>query len=242
MSKSFSTRLQKASSFVADIFFPQSCFGCGASFTWLCAHCQARIPTLLTQHCLQCSKNITRYGERCFECKETHPLDALFTATCYQVPIIKRMIHAYKYQFVESLALPLGELLAKSVEKSALPLPHLLAPVPLHPKRLRFRGFNQSFLLAQSLSRQVSALTDITIATSLLRVRMTKPQQQTSSKEERLENSKGAFAIKDGVSFDQKIVWLIDDVATTQSTLTECARVLKEAGAKKVYAVVLAKD
>ena len=189
-----------------------------------------------------CYKNTTRFGEACFQCAEQSPLDALFSATCYHVPVIKKMIHAYKYRFVESVVVPLGNLFAKSIERSTLPLPHFIVPVPLHTKRLRYRGFNQSELLASTLTRLVPALQGTPLLPALQRIRHTTPQQKTRSKKERVTNLTDAFRIPPDTDVHNKIIWLVDDVATTASTLTECARILKEAGAKKVYAVVLAKD
>lgn len=152
------------------------------------------------------------------------------------------MIHSYKYQFVERLSITLGNLLGRVLEQSALPLPDVLVPVPLHSKRLRYRGFNQSALLAYLLTQEVTSLSAIPVNNSLERHRFTLPQQKTHSKSERTTNLTGAFVVAPGAELKGKKVWLIDDVATTKSTLTECAQVLKNSGVKKVYAVVLAQD
>lgn len=152
------------------------------------------------------------------------------------------MIHAYKYHFLETMALPLGDILTCSIEQSNLPLPHALVPVPLHSKRLRSRGFNQSLLLCQSLTKNIEALHNTPILSALQRIRFTQPQQKTPSKEERAYNMAQAFQLLPEENITDKVLWLVDDVSTTQSTLRECAAVLKKAGAKKVYAVVLAKD
>lgn len=240
---SISKKIGTSLNTVADILFPYICFGCGASGTWLCTHCEHRIPSLIIQHCFLCQKNPTRYGEACFECQKiSSPLDAVFSATCYQVPVIKRMIHAYKYHFVSSLAHPLSSLFAQAVEKSNLPLPSVIVPVPLHSKRLRYRGFNQSRLLANTLAQNVAALSNTPVQDMLTRVRFTKPQQKTASKTERSENLQNAFQVTQGVDLSDQVIWLVDDVATTHSTVNVCARALKNAGAKKVYAVVLAQD
>lgn len=150
------------------------------------------------------------------------------------------MIHAYKYHFVETLTHPLGTLFAQAVEKSNLPLPTVIVPVPLHAKRLRYRGFNQSLLLANTLIQNMVALHTTPVKNILTRIRFTKPQQKTASKKERQENLQNAFQVNAPVT--DQIIWLVDDVATTHSTLSVCAQALKQAGAKKVYAVVLAQD
>jgi ComF family protein len=152
---------------------------------------------------------------------------------------MRRLVHLYKYGFIRSLAEPLGIILAQQLEKSALPLPDIALAVPLHPRRLRFRGFNQSELLLQATAKH--ALFPLTVPEGiLLRTRYTKPQQKTRHKQERLENLVDAFTITNVASIKGKTVWLFDDVATTHSTLLACATVLKHAGAKHVYGVVVA--
>lgn len=234
---------QKIASFALDVLFPHLCFGCGKSGALLCGVCERRVPLINRQCCFVCQKNQTRYGEKCFACANNeNPLDAVFAAVCYQVPIIKKMIHAFKYQFVRSFEPYLGNIFAKAIEQSSLPLPSHIVPVPLHKKRLRYRGFNQSETLAQELINSIDALRNTKAALALIRTRDTKPQQKTSSKEERLANLQSAFQFTETEHLQDAVIWLVDDVATTTSTLTECATVLKHAGAKKVYGVVLARD
>jgi ComF family protein len=174
----------------------------------------------------------------------TPALDGLFVASYYQNSILPHAIHTLKYRFIPDLALPLGTFLTETLEKSALPLPDALIPVPLHRRRLRFRGFNQSALLAEVVSQTLAPGLEIPLlATTLLRTRFTKPQMKTDSREERLTNLKNAFALAPGteVAIAGKTLWLIDDVATTGTTLTECATVLKQHGARFVFGIVLAR-
>lgn len=152
------------------------------------------------------------------------------------------MIHAFKYRFVQNFDQHLGNILLKAVEQSALPLPTHIIPVPLHKKRLRFRGFNQSALLADYLVQNLPGFAHHDDSSQLERTLFTKPQQKTADKKERIQNLKKAFQIQVGSNFQDAVIWLIDDVATSNATLSECAKVLKQAGAKKVYGVVVAKD
>jgi ComF family protein len=157
---------------------------------------------------------------------------------------VAKAIHTYKYRFIATLAQPLGTWLANRVSEIDLPLPDLYIPVPLHPRRLRFRGFNQSALLAQALADTLTPGSVLPVLQDhLIRTRFTKPQMKTSSREERLGNLKNAFAISETstASIHGKAVWLIDDIATTGTTLEECARALKAAGAKSVFGIVLAR-
>jgi ComF family protein len=120
-------------------------------------------------------------------------------------------------------------------------MPDIIIPVPLHPRRKRARGFNQSLLLAQAVSKNLESYFSIPVWTTLKRVRFTKPQQKAKNRDERLFHMHNAFSLEAGADVKGKVIWLIDDVATTNGTLTACASVLKKSGAKKVYGVVLAR-
>lgn len=112
----------------------------------------------------------------------------------------------------------------------------LIVPVPLHPARQRERGFNQAALLAELLSCKIS----IPARPVLERVRYT-TTQTAFDRAERMENLHGAFRLRKNADVQQLRVLLVDDVLTTGSTLSECARVLKKAGAASVYAVTAAR-
>jgi ComF family protein len=198
----------------------------------------------LRQRCPTCLKAATPRGEVCFSCFGKNSLDGLFAASSYRNPLVAESIHTYKYRFIPALAAPFGLWLGNRIAEIDLPLPDLYIPVPLHPRRLRFRGFNQSALLADTLSDTLTPGSALPVLENcLLRTRSTKPQMKTRSREERRGNLKNAFALAtgSGESIRGKTVWLIDDVATTGTTLEECARVLKEAGAKSVFGIVLAR-
>jgi ComF family protein len=131
------------------------------------------------------------------------------------------------------------------VASSGLPLPDRILPVPLHPWKLRYRGFNQSELLGHSLSTLLLPGTTIPFDTeSLLRHRFTLPQQRMPDAASRKENIKNAFSVpkQNRILVAEKYIWLIDDIATTSSTLDACARTLKRAGARKVFGIVFAQN
>jgi len=186
----------------------------------------------------------TPHGEVCFSCAGKNALDGLSAGSIYRSPLISHTIHTFKYQYISHLAPILGEWLAERVRNTELPLPDLILPVPLHTRRLRFRGFNQSFLIARALGETLAPGLDTLVAENvLLRTRYTTPQMKTKNKEERLKNLTGAFSIKkEKYSLIQgKSFWLVDDVSTTGTTLEECALVLKKAGAKNVFGIVFAR-
>jgi ComF family protein len=240
--KSFCT---DAGTFVLDMLFPLRCLGCDAKNVWICTACLHGIPIHTEQRCPTCLHRITPFGQTCFDCRDaTSPmLDGLFAASPYHDSLLPYAIHTFKYRFIPGLSAPLGDFLTEVVQRSALPLPDLIIPVPLHRRRLRFRGFNQSELLARELSQSLTPGLEIPLMSDiLLRIRHTKPQMKTESREERLANLKNAFAMAEGKkeTIRGKYIWLVDDVATTGTTLEECAAVLKQHGAKRVFGVVLA--
>lgn len=230
---------------ILDTVFPNYCLGCRQTGLLLCQTCQNRLLLSQEQRCPQCFVHITPCGEVCFSCHDhfSLALDGLFVASSYQEPLLARAIHTYKYRFIPGVSVPLGKLLTNALIKSTLPLPDALIPVPLHKRRLRFRGFNQSELLANELAQSLTpGFTLPVLSHVLLRTRFTKPQMKTESREERLHNLKNAFALAPNTEplIADKYLWLVDDVATTGTTLEECARILKQHGAAKVFGIVLA--
>jgi len=129
----------------------------------------------------------------------------------------------------------------------SLPLPDLIIPVPLHDRRLRWRGFNQSLLIANYLSQEL--ITNLEIETSdkiILRSKHTRPQMTIRNRRERIQNVANVFVFNETEEninlIKNKTILLVDDITTTGSTLFECAKVLKQNGAKKVYGIVLARE
>lgn len=230
---------------LANLLFPRACVGCGAPDTWLCLACTQDIRPILEQECFVCRNAKTPHGEACFACRRKSALDGVFVAAPYRSSALAEAIHVFKYEFVSELAPVLGSILADAVGHSDLPVPDLIIPVPLHPWRLRYRGFNQSALLARELAaRTLSGLALPTEETILRRQRFTLPQAKTHSAEERRYNLSGAFGFTKDFqkrSLHGKTVWLVDDVLTTGATLEECARILRKAGTKKVIGVILAR-
>jgi ComF family protein len=147
-------------------------------------------------------------------------------------------IHRFKYQGASHLAKVLGTFLAEYKDPE-FPFSdfELILSVPLHPRRLRQRGFNQSLLLARRVRRRHSIPLEIT---ALQRTRHTEPQTQLSGSE-RQKNIRGAFEVRRPEVVAEKHILLVDDVFTTGSTVQECAKVLLRAGAQQVDVLTLAR-
>lgn len=208
---------------------PGTCVACrqpsGRDFD-LCPACEAVLPCLECA-CRACALPLppgatTIYCGRCLS-RRRH-IEVTCSAFAYAAPV-SSLISQFKYQgrlqhgrVLASLCL---RALARHYREQALP--RLLLPVPLHPARLRERGFNQALLLAE----QFAAALDLQVApTALLRVRQT-PAQQGLSARERKRNLRGAFALADpAVLAAHTSIALVDDVITTASTMRELARLL----------------
>ncbi len=147
-------------------------------------------------------------------------------------------IHQMKYGGKAYLARPLGKLMAYFATDWLEDCDrYLIMPVPLHPKRLRERGYNQSLLLARAMSLLLGIKIDLL---SLRRVKNTRSQTGLNS-EERKKNVRGAFALDREKDFKGQSIILVDDVATTGHTMNECAKILKTAGCEEVLCLVLAR-
>lgn len=212
--------LDRAKKFILDIIFPIECLGCGREEEWLCINCFKKImPNTRVIH----GKN----------------LDKVITLYSYDNEVIKKLIHGLKYKFMEDLALPLGALLSKELKKleEQIGKPDFIAPIPLHKKRLLERGFNQAELLALKISECFGWPVEKNV---IMRSRLTASQVDLDEAG-RKENMKDAFSVTDLAKvLNQKII-LIDDVFTTGATMEECARVLKNVGAREVLGLALAK-
>ncbi|MFA7244249.1 MAG: ComF family protein [Patescibacteria group bacterium] len=162
-------------------------------------------------------------------------INGIMSAATYDAGPTKEIIHHLKYSGFVDLAGILGELLVERLLLEAIPDNCVIVSVPLSLKRKAERGFNQSELIGKYVSNKLG----IPGCDALSRIKDQKPQA-TLKRNERLSNLTGVFRVEDDEFVHGKNVLLIDDVATTGTTLNECAKVLKAAGAKKVYGVVVA--
>jgi ComF family protein len=174
---------------------------------------------------------------------QSNCLDSLTSPFFFQTPIVSLMIEDFKFQGIEGLAHPFAYQLSETLQHTPLSLPHIITPVPLHPRRLRDRGYNQSALLATSLTTILNTPLEITECTPLLkRIKNTPPQSKQKSRVARLAALDNAFALAHPEFLPKdKVIWLVDDVATTRTTLERCAEVLKRAGAREVHGIVIAR-
>lgn len=214
-----------------DIIFPPVCPLCedGLADGLLCQNCRASFDdTRITGPvCKTCGIPFQGAGEDhlCGECL-TGKIPFIEARSIFKYEgAVAEAVQRFKYAGKDILGAPLGKMLAAgSLFSERI---DIIIPVPLHKRRLRMRGFNQSLLLAKEAGRTLSVKVDYL---NLKRIRHT--EQQTRLKpEEREKNVSGAFALKDPEKVKAKNILLIDDVYTTGATIRECSKVLKKAGA-----------
>jgi len=233
----------KIGSFLLDLFFPKSCFGCQKEGEFLCQDCLSTIEILEIQFCPYCQKRVIE-GKTCQSCKKNSKLDGLYFATSYQNYLVKKLICQFKYQpFIKELKKTLASLIINHllILDKALFLKNqgfLLIPIPLSKTRLKWRGFNQAREIAKELSNflEIPIFDDV-----LIKIRESIPQVELSG-EEREENIKGIFLVKNNEKIRGRKILLVDDVYTTGATMNECAKILKDSGAREVWGVTIARE
>ena len=237
---------------LVDWLYPPRCRACGGTIygrdaEYFCGVCWPKIRLVSHPLCNRCGRPFPDAGgddHHCAACLTRTPYFVRARAWgCYPREEItehplRQVVQKFKYGRKVSLGKPLGRLMAQGCQEF-LDACHvdLIIPLPLHPKRLRWRGFNQSLLLARQVSHMVQVPID---PFALHRNRETPPQTQLTE-DERRKNVRGAFAIDTGKPFKEKSVLLVDDVYTSGATVNECSRVLVRGGAKEVYVLTLAR-
>lgn len=204
-----------------SIFFPVFCFDCGKENYYLCGACKEKIApnydNLKIKYCFQ-----------------------VLAASNYNNPVVKKIIWHFKYRGARALADTVADImlanisLLNSLDKTNC----FIIPVPISKKKSRERGYNQSELLARSLSLK----TGIAIKTDILFKKLhTRSQVEMKAKETRKLNLKNSFALLNEIVKDkEKTIILLDDIITTGATMEEAAKILKKSGFKKIVAVAAA--
>jgi len=228
---------------VLDFIYPQRCPVCQTALSsgreLMCQNCMFKFrekKRLLGPYCPSCKRQLPSLSDGC-ECEESdQALEAVFSLGVYDEET-EALIENFKYRRKRRLGAFLSELLSEGLLDSAkLPGADFIVAVPLHKRKLRERGFNQSKIIASQLSEKlgIPVLPD-----SVIRKRNTRSQTGLS-REERRKNVKDAFKLTGKVDLEGRRLLLVDDVLTTGATVSECARTLKSAGAERIWGVTLA--
>ncbi len=228
--------------FLKDLLFPKFCFGCNLPGVYICKKCEKKLEYIKTQKCFYCKKpsiyNLTH--QNCLKKFNIDQVGSIF----YYNDFLKKIIKNIKYQSVKEAFNELTKIinlqkisfweLYKNINEKML-----IQPIPLHKNKLKERGFNQAYLIVLYLKNFLN----FPIVDFLERIKETKNQAEIKNKKQRYLNVKKAFKLKKEVDknlIKNKRIILIDDVITTGHTANEAAKILKKAGAFKIYCFTLA--
>jgi ComF family protein len=230
-----------------NLLFPEDCRVCGESLNArsskrfrvpVCTKCLARPESLAADfYCVACHTPFVNQFPldetgRCGLCRQgLQGFDAVYSFASYEGRL-RQLLHLFKYDRVRSLAPYFGEWLALTLPTEQAF--DVIVPMPLHWAKRRERGFNQAKLLAKEVSRRWNVP-----VRSVVRRRKSTASQAGLTNSKRRANVRGAFKIRHGIRLDGLRVLLVDDVFTTGSTASACARVLKRAGAQHVAILVV---
>lgn len=220
----------------SDVVFPPVCLQCGglvegSGLRHVCAKCEPLITRVRGAHCQTCGHPFFGEVEGTHLCPHCQGLDPAYregrTVVLFKGPA-RALVHALKYHRGLHVLDDIVALMAAEEEAMAYARGRVLVPVPMHPRRERERGYNQSALLAEGVARAAGGGTRVE---SLLCRQLDTKTQTTLDRRARRANLKNAFALAPGAAINPEHNYLlIDDVFTTGSTLNACAQVLRKAG------------
>ena len=213
--------------------YPPRCVLCGSAGINdrdVCASCYRGLPWI-GKACEQCAIPLPDHRDgpvKCGRCLRSPPaFDSSLSLFSYRDDAV-RLVHQLKFNQKLAYSRLLGGLLVDAIRSEGTPLPDCILPVPLHPRRLRQRGFNQSIEIARPVASAFNLRLD---SGSIARARNT-PTQTGLDRNQRGKNMRGAFEVAHPPG--ARHITVIDDVVTTASTVNELARLLKKAGVERV--------
>ena len=239
--------------------FPSDCRLCGTPLTNIsrlpvCQACLAAIRPIAGGICSVCGEwllsphafGVEQDEPRCGLCRRLEPPFSKAVAYGSYDGGLRELIHLLKYEQVRPAAGALGRMLAKAIAglesaSSWAQPPVAVVPVPLHARKLRQRGFNQSELIVREALKIASQSGQLALYAGVLERRRETQSQTGLTRHQRRENIRGAFAVIRAEQIAGREVLLVDDVFTTGTTVSECARVLRRAGASKIYVATVAR-
>jgi ComF family protein len=228
-----------------DIVYPRYCVHCcgvvePGPFHFICSHCRAGIPYIEEPHCIGCGYPFwgqIELSRHCPKCRDLEPSFDEGRSLIMHRGVGATLVHALKYENASYLRPDLQWMLRRRMSLELWLGAARLVPVPLHSRKLRERGYNQSEQICRTM---VGVFPHCQLDRLLIRLRDTETQTRLSARERR-SNVKNAFALSAKAVLDSRLDYiLVDDVFTTGSTLDACAAALKRAGAQQVRVFTLA--
>jgi competence protein ComFC len=217
---------------ILDLFFPRQCLSCHKIGAYICLSCVRKVE-LASTICPLCG-SFSPYGKTHPSCRNKTPLDGAIAVWRYE-GVVRQAILNIKYKFAYDISKELAILASDKIRIEN----YTLVPIPLHVKRERWRGFNQS----AEVGKLVAKYMNLNYREDILERLVNTAPQARLNKSERTRNIRGIFAVNPEAkrSVAGKKIWVFDDVWTTGSTLSEAAKTLKQVGAKEVWGLALAR-
>jgi len=251
---------ERAAATLFFTFFPADCRICGfpllrASWLPVCGSCLTALRPLRGSYCTVCGEalhrpdgldplEVNRGESRCLLCQRVDPPFERAVAYGSYDRELRDLIHLLKFQQVRPAAAVLGRMLAETIAnlEQAMPVGMIaVVPVPLHARKQAQRGFNQAEMIARAALHRLARPKRFDLSTGVLVRRRETGSQIGLTRHQRRENLRGAFAVSDPTRIVKRDILLIDDVLTTGTTASECARVLLRAGAARVWVATVAR-
>ena len=224
---------------ILNWLYPPACIACKVKLPvnmgnfYICERCEPLFEKVAPPVCKKCGQILSAEGENCVSCfGKSYFFESNVSMYMYD-DLMRDLLHDMKFRNKKRVATGLGILWAKSIE-----LPDedfLLTWLPMHQKKQKERGFNQAEVMAKEIAKEMGIA-----CRNILRRTVDTPAQSGLHPKLRQENVKGAFEINPGHYVLGSSVVIIDDIFTTGASLNECAEILIEGGAEKIYAKTLA--
>lgn len=216
--------LKKFINYLLDFIWPQFCLGCGKEGSLCCAYC---LNDIILEYDFAVS----------WPDKNDLSFNAGYICCHYQNQLVQKILKTYKYSYLENMSDLLINILERQARRLELPADTIITNVPLHRRKLKERGFDQTKILATGLAKQLG----LSYQLLLRRIRYTKTQAQLK-KAERQKNVAKVFEAPSAAGGAGRTILLIDDITTTGATLNEASRALRQAGYSQIICLVLAKN
>lgn len=218
--------------YLLDFVFVPKCVLCFANKGMICDKCARLLPKAHLK-CLRCGKR-NPYGIYCPLCAHKFKPNRVLSVFDY-CDEVKKIVHEFKYKDYSALSEELARLMVPIISDLKNYSSYTLVPIPIGARKLQYRGYNQSELLADHLGK----FTDLSVRNILFRTHDSRPNQAQLEKDKRQKNIKGAFFVKNVTEISENII-LVDDVITTGATIEEATKVLKKAGGENVVCISFA--
>lgn len=228
-----------------DLLYPRICQACSAKIKGyeknICDECSKKIKMRRPPFCVTCGRQLHGLPEdllTCRDCEEEHPFFDRAYSVCLYDDTVKRLVHSFKYRKMTSLKKDLTSLMLDFMKKyNVAKHAELVLSVPMHPKKLFSREINHSDILAKNIAEALN----LRYVPHIIRKIKHTPQQTTLERQKRIKNIFGSFSVRNAEPIKNKNLLIVDDLFTTGSTVNECARILKNAGAKSIEVITLAR-